>query len=113
MRLIWATRGRDWGFRFLRDGGLSDPIFQYEAAFAGIEDDPQVCRRVGEVTALRIVDPGGRRDRAGRLIPHDFVLFDALATAVGTAEDGLNQVWPLVSDDYEAVWESPTPPATT
>ena len=25
MTLIWATRGRTWGFRFLRDGGFEEP----------------------------------------------------------------------------------------
>ena len=39
MTLIWATRGRTWGFRFLRDGGLEDPLDTYEEAFAGIELD--------------------------------------------------------------------------
>ena len=29
-RLIWATRGRSWGFRFLLKGGLSDPLMAYE-----------------------------------------------------------------------------------
>lgn len=110
MRLIWATRGRDWGFRFLRDGGLPDPIFQYELAFAGLEDEVEACTRIGDATALRISDPEDRRDRAGRLIPHDFVLLDGLAAEVSTVAQGRERVWPLVSAEYAAVWESPTAP---
>jgi hypothetical protein len=49
-QLIWATRGRSWGFRFLLDGGLADPLGAYEAAFSGLNDDPELWRRsVGRV----------------------------------------------------------------
>ena len=48
MRFIWATRGRDWGFKFLRDGGFSDPLPIYEAAFEGT--DPSL-------STLRFDDP--------------------------------------------------------
>ena len=34
MSLIWATRGRTWGFRFLRDGGFPDPLPVYDLAFS-------------------------------------------------------------------------------
>ena len=33
-RLIWATRGRSWGFRFLLNAGLPDPLADYERSFA-------------------------------------------------------------------------------
>ncbi len=46
MNLIWATRGRSWGFRFLLDGGYSDPLPVYEKAFAGAEGESTLCRRV-------------------------------------------------------------------
>ena len=70
MRFIWATRGKDWGFKFLRDGGFSDPLPIYEAAFEGT--DPSL-------STLRFDDPEGRTDRAGRVIEHDFVFLDAPA----------------------------------
>lgn len=85
MRFIWATRGRDWGFTFLRDGGLTDPLPTYEAAFEST--DPTL-------TAVRFEDPEGRTDRAGRVIEHDFVFFDTPKTP--SPED----VWPLVADEF-------------
>lgn len=85
MRFIWATRGRDWGFTFLRDGGLTDPLPTYEAAFAGTNPT---------LTTLRFNDPEGRTDRAGRVIEHDFVFLDP--TENPTAED----VWQLVADEF-------------
>ena len=47
MTLIWATRGRNWGFRFLRDGDFADPLSEYDAAFAGIGAGPSAYYRAG------------------------------------------------------------------
>ncbi|RDV08687.1 hypothetical protein DXK94_17385 [Arthrobacter sp. RT-1] len=110
MKLIWATRGRMWGFRFLRDGGFPDPLVEYDKAFSDTEGEPEVCRRIGEVVALRFPDPRSRQDRAGRIIQHDFVVFPPLATAVGSVGDGIRDVWPLVAEQYEEAWNLPKPP---
>lgn len=92
MRFIWATRGRDWGFKFLRDGGFSDPLPIYEAAFEST--DPTL-------TAVRFEDPEGRTDRAGRVIEHDFVFFDAPEAHTQY------EVWPLVAEEYARKYSAP------
>jgi hypothetical protein len=74
VKLVWATRGRTWGFRFLLDGGFSDPLPVYERAFGGIEGESTTCQRVGSHVALRFPDLQGRQDAAGRTIPHDVVV---------------------------------------
>jgi hypothetical protein len=108
--LIWATRGRSWGFRFLRSGGFEDPLTVYETAFSGVEDRSEACRRLAEtatlpeMVALRFPDPSGRRDQAGRVIPHDFVVLRPLADEVDSVEDGRQLIWPLVARDFERVW---------
>ncbi len=56
MTFIWATRGRSWGFRFLRDGGLAEPLFVYEKAFESVEPEYRAYRRSGDVTAVRFPD---------------------------------------------------------
>ena len=111
--LIWATRGRYWGFRFLLDGGLSDPLPEYERIFAGLGDEPTVWRPVAGKGALRFPDPDGRRDAAGRVIPHDFVVSEDLAKDIQSAQDGLQQVWPLLEAAYGQVWAAEVPPAST
>lgn len=103
-RLIWATRGRAWGFRFLLNGGLPDPLGLFERSFAGLGDTPTICHRTADKVALRFPDPLGRRDASGRLIPHEFVVFGDLAEAIESVEDGLRYVWPLVAEAYAAVW---------
>lgn len=109
--LIWATCGRRWGFRFLLTAGLRDPLATYERAFAVLGDEPQGCYREGEWVALRISDPLGRRDAAGRVIPHDFVLVGDALALVTSVEDGLRLVWPLVADAYARVWDADGPPS--
>lgn len=107
--MIWATRGRTWGFRFLLDAGQRDPLPDYERAFEDLGDEPTAWHRRGGRVALRIQDPLGRRDSAGRVIPHEFVLIGDLAATVDSVEDGLNKVWPLVSEKYASIWEAPSP----
>jgi hypothetical protein len=110
-RLIWATRGRHWGFRFLLKGGLSDPLLVYERSFADIADEPTACHRAADTVALRFPDPLGRRDASGRVIPHEFVLAEDLADEVKSVEDGLEQLWPLVAEAYARVWDAERPPS--
>lgn len=51
--LIWLTRGRSWGFRFLLDGGLPDPLPEYERVFERVDqDEPAACDRVADAVAL-------------------------------------------------------------
>lgn len=116
MRIIWATRGRTWGFRFLLDAAYPDPLPAYERAFSGLEEEPSLCVRVGTQVALRFPDPEARRDAAGRVIPHDFVIPEPLgdeepwSDKVNSVDAGLDLVWPLVRDVFARFWDAPKPP---
>lgn len=103
MTFIWATRGRTWGFRFLRDGGHADPLPEYEKAFTGAETDC-VCQKVGGVIALRFPDPEGRTDRVGRVIPHEFVVTGPDTNGIDSVESGIERIWPLVAEEYARIW---------
>lgn len=109
--LIWATRGRNWGFRFLLDAGLGDPLPEYERAFAELADEPAAWRRNGHVVAVRFLDPKGRRDAAGRVIPHEFVVFGDGADVVNSVYDGEQHLWPLVEQSFGHVWDADTTPS--
>lgn len=113
MSLIWAARGRSWGFRFLRDGRFKDPLPIYDDVFSGTEGGPEIWRRVGGKLALRFPDPLGRQDRAGRTIPHEFVVFPPLADEIDSVEDGIRLVWPQVAEEFARVWDLPKPPSAT
>ena len=109
--LIWATRGRNWGFRFLLDAGLGDPLPEYERAFAELADEPAAWHRNVQVVAVRFPDPEGRRDAAGRVIPQEFVVFGDGADFVNSVYDGVQHLWPLVEQSFERVWAADTAPS--
>ena len=109
--LIWATRGRSWGFRFLLNGGLPDPLLEYERVFANLKDEPAVWHREGSTVALRFPDPLGRRDAAGRVIPHEFVVFAKFDVEIDSVEDGRDKVWPRVAGAYAPVWDAERAPS--
>lgn len=109
--LVWATRGRSWGFRFLLDAGMADPLPVYEEVFRELQDQPVGLHRVAGRVALRFPDPLGRRDAARRVIPHDFVVLGAPAEHITTVDDGLRQVWPVVEEAYARVWDAEGPPS--
>lgn len=110
-RLIWATRGRSWGFRFMLDAGLSDPLPDYERAFGDVKDAPTAWMREAGRVALRFPDPLGRRDSAGRIIPHEFIVFGDLGLAIDSVESGVREIWPLVADTYSRFWDADRPPS--
>lgn len=112
MKLIWATRGKAWGFRFLLNGGLADPLATYERAFATAGGEVTFCQRTADGLALRFLDPEGRKDDAGRPIPHNCVILDADATDITSVEDAISEVWPLIAEAYEQVWDASQAPAT-
>ena len=62
------------------------------------------------MVALRFPDPEGRKDAAGRIIPHDFIVFSPTADEIDSLEDGLALVWDEVKDEYAQVWDVPRPP---
>lgn len=109
MKMICATRGRYWVFRFLLDGGFEDPLLAYEEAFEGFEAVDEGCLQKQGETALRLLDPNGRTDKSGRIIPHDFVIFGDDAKRVSSLGDGLELIWPQVSEWYSRIWDAEKP----
>ena len=111
--LIWATRGRSRGFRFLLRGGFDDPLPHFERVFADLDDAPSTWRLVssGEV-ALRLADPCSRRDGSGRVIAHEFVVPANLGARIASVEDGRQQVWALVEASYARIWDAKEPPSS-
>ena len=108
-RLIWSTRGESWVFRFLLDGGYSDPLPVFETAFQNHWDEREFFRKDSRGIALRFPDPHGRRDRAGRVIPHEFVIEGPDADEIGTFDQAKDYVWNQVGDDYALIWDQADP----
>ena len=91
-QLLWATRGRSWGFRILMPASVTgvSPLSIYEAVFGAInastpvqESQPQFVRADMvdargvdfRVMAARFLDPDMTCcDESGRRIPHEIML---------------------------------------
>ena len=111
MIFLWVTRGRDWGFRILRDGGSDDPLDLYETVFAEAGADDALLIEVSGHVGLRFRDPEGRRDHAGRPISHEFVFPVGLGGDLASADQGRQFVWPFVAGEYADIWDAPSPPS--
>lgn len=103
--MIWATRGKSWGFKFLMDGGYEDPLPVYEEVFEQHLQEPQYWCFTSGRSALRFPDPLNRKDAAGRLILHDFVILESDLDAHSTYEDARERVWSQVAETYEELWD--------
>lgn len=107
MKLIWATRGRTWGFRFLRTGGLANPLEVYEEAFIGSGEAQFVFARRAETLAMRFPDPVQRKDRAGRIVPHEFVVLAPDHLRFSDGEGARAELWHEVEEEYASIWDQP------
>lgn len=108
MRLIWATRGRTWGFRFLRTAGLRNPLEVYEEAFTGSDGAPFAFAQRAETLAIRFPDPRQRQDRAGRIIPHEFVVLAPDHLRFSDCASARAELWHEVEAEYASIWDEPT-----
>lgn len=110
MKIIWSTRGRTWGFRLLRTAGLAKPLASLEEALAHLDDDQEGWCWLGDRGALRFLDPRQRRDLAGRIIPHELVVFAPHASGSDSFDDVRQRVWAEVADEFERIYAEPEPP---
>jgi hypothetical protein len=111
VNFLWSTRGKTWGFRFLHTAGLANPLAVYEDAFAGTEGTPETFTRRNGTLAVRFPDPDGRTDRAGRVIPHEFVVLAPDHANLQDADAARRALWDEVREPYAAVWDQPSPPS--
>lgn len=110
--IIHAGRSKHAGFRFLKSGGLSDALHEYEKA--GFERERgDFFVRYGdraEKIAVRFTDPAGRRDAATRPLFHELIIPESMSKDVHGLDDVKTKIWPLVKDSYESFYASTSDP---
>lgn len=107
--IMFSSRGIDKGFHFLQNGGLKDPLKELEKAGVGDSTPIGTFKRYGknaEKVYVSFSDPLGRKDAAGRVIPHSVHLPKHLAEGVNTHEEAVNKAWPLIKDSFDAMYKS-------
>lgn len=107
--IIHSSRGRELGYRFVKQGGLKDALHEYESAgFTGSEGG-DVFRRYGahaEKIAARFTDPEGRKDQSGRPILHEVIVPSSMTDGINSLEDIRQKIWPLLKTEYDAVYNT-------
>lgn len=106
--ILHASRGREKGFMFLRDGGVTNKLQEFDSA--GFGDSPSgYFKRYGsrgEKVAVTFDDPEGRKDRSGRIIPHNVILPESMTKNVHNAKDAEKVAWPLIQDLFRAMYHT-------
>lgn len=104
MDLIHATRGKTKGFTFLKQGGVPTFLQEYENAFGHDSGQTGVFKKVGGKIAVSFLDPDGKKDFAGRLIPHEILIPKSMAHGINNVDDVMEKIWPLLKDQYESYY---------
>uniref|UniRef100_A0A7C4VR54 Uncharacterized protein n=1 Tax=Desulfatirhabdium butyrativorans TaxID=340467 RepID=A0A7C4VR54_9BACT len=114
--LLWSTRGREWGFRFLHKPAVQVGIWEsiYQSIFGSDECVPQ--RWHGTIThsygpalqyvASRFIDPiKVWKDAAGREIPHEMLLILETGAEETAGFDWERVVFEFVRSYYQDQFE--------
>lgn len=115
--LLWATRGRSWGFRILRHPALTDVdwLSVYEKVFSRTDSSPAFFHAELEMPELgrwnliaaRFADPDHSRDDAKRPIPHELILFAKAGSKFLLSElptDWHLQVFEVLRREFQQVY---------
>lgn len=109
--IIHSSRGHSKGFHFLERGGLNNPLLERDIAKVSDSTPIGTFKRYGnnlEKAFVSFHDPLGRRDAAGRVIPHEVFLPKHLADGVNTHEEAVKVAWPLLKDKFDAMYKATT-----
>ena len=74
---------------------------EYERAFGSSYEKASHFEKLtdGRVAAT-FADPKGRKDFAGRTIPHQVVIPASMANGINSVDDVVNKVWPTLEQSY-------------
>ena len=111
--ILWSSRGKDWGFRILQHPTIFECewLDVYKEVFGNSKDDEGFYERtqvrIGLIekkcVGIRFLDPELRCDSAGRVIPHEFIVFGQSSLALEDNTDWVH-LWPIVSEDYAILY---------
>lgn len=111
--ILWSSRGKDWGFLIIQHPTTfeCDWLNVHKAVFADSKDDEGFYERtqvrIGLIekkcVGIRFLDPELRCDSAGRVIPHEFIVFGQSSLAFEDNTDWVH-LWPIVSAKYAILY---------
>jgi hypothetical protein len=106
--IIHATRGKNRGFGFLKKGGIPDPLASYERAFGANSGKLDVFEKLDDGSiASSFLDPSGRKDFSGRVIPHQVLIPKSMTEGINSQSDVMSKIWPKLKPAYDAHYDLP------
>ena len=105
--VAFLTRGKDYGFRFLDSGGTKTPLSDLEGLFGDsvMDQSAGFFEKNGGVIGASFLDPDGRKDQAGRTIPHFVVVPKSMSKDINNLDDVVSKVWPQLKDRYPYTYD--------
>ena len=107
--LVFSTRTKNKGFSIYDKGGLSNPFGALESAgmITGRNElQPGNIRKLKDGSVAAVMhDPRGRKDSAGRVIPHSMIIPKSMSAGIDSISDVASKIWPLLEDRYAAMYD--------
>jgi hypothetical protein len=108
--ILWSTSGRDWEFRFLLEPKQCDDWVAYHRSIVQPSTANETDVNHGSIlsgsvlyTSVVFLDPEGRKDSAGRVIPHEVAVIGEHLD-----RDNLkNMLWEKLSSVYSQLYGLP------
>jgi hypothetical protein len=98
--VMHLSRGKNKGFRFYNDGQSPSPLSEYDKGFEGHQESASHFKKYDGKIAATFLDPEGRKDRAGRPIPHQVIIPKSMADGIDNVNDVVTKIWPIIKEDY-------------
>lgn len=114
--ILWSTRGQNWGFRLLLLPELdcSDWLDARHSMFREGKSAEEYFFNQGDIRlssnltvpylAFSFPDPEQRKDRAGRIIPHEVALFGEETKAFQDIQSAVDEIWKILSSNYAILY---------
>lgn len=99
--LFLASRSKNRGYRVMRDGQHPSPLDLMDDVFgSNLEQQPNTLHDSSKGLGVLLMDPEGRKDRAGRVISHSIIIPNSMKSGINNSDDVVRDIWPLIKDDY-------------
>lgn len=98
--VVMASRGKNRGFRFIKNGGVPDPLVEYMKSSLLKSETQGFEKYDGGKVAVSFLNPDGLKDKSGRVIPISLVIPKSQATGINSTDDVLKSVWPQIKDAF-------------
>lgn len=105
--LMHFTRTKNRGFSVFNDGNHPKPMTMANKIMGDDWDTSDKLMDTDRGLGVLLTDPEGRKDRAGRDIPHLIIMPNSMRDEIRSVDDVREKVWPALKDDYAAVYDQP------